>query len=157
MVLDLRGNGGGSVFAALMLASALLETGNVAISIGRTGKPMPYPVLPVKTRFTGTVVVLVDGETASAAEIVAGALQDGGATVIGKATFGKAIIQNTYVLPDGSALKLTVARYLTPHGRDLSQKGLIPDVILQDSSDDALQRALEWVRGKTQSARFAAA
>jgi len=157
MVLDLRGNGGGSVFAALMVASALLENGNVAISIGRTGKSVAYPVLPLKTRFTGTVVVLVDADTASAAEIVAGSLQDAGVVVIGRPTFGKAIIQNTFVLPDGSAIKLTVARYLTPRGRDLSQKGLIPDIILQDGSDDALQRALEWLRGKTQSARYSAA
>ncbi|MBI4277864.1 MAG: PDZ domain-containing protein, partial [Armatimonadetes bacterium] len=89
-VLDLRNNPGGSVFAALTVASVFLDKGPVVYVQSRSGAPIPYPVIPPKERPRLPLIVLVNGGTASAAEIVAGALQDAGVPLMGTVTFGKA-------------------------------------------------------------------
>jgi carboxyl-terminal processing protease len=94
--------------------------------------------------------VLVNRHTASAAEVVAAALHDNGrATVVGENTFGKALVQALEPLPNGAALKLTTARYLTPAGRDLSSGGLAPHVQAVDdpatTEDEALAKALDYL------------
>jgi carboxyl-terminal processing protease len=96
--------------------------------------------------------VLVDGNTASAAEIVAAAVQDAHAgTVIGAKTFGKGLVQETFPLPDGGAIKLTVAQYRTPAGRDIDRVGITPDIAVaqpaeahpgEAGNDPQLDRAL---------------
>ena len=79
--------------------------------------------------------MLVDGDTASAAEIVAGAIQDDGTgKIVGVRTFGKGLVQSVYPLPDGSAFKLTTARYTTPKGRDIDRVGIVPDVPFTEPS-----------------------
>ncbi|MDT7547351.1 MAG: carboxyl-terminal processing protease, partial [Actinomycetota bacterium] len=96
------------------------------------------------------VVVLVDGGTASAAEVVAGALQDRGrAVLVGSRTFGKGTVQEPRTLSDGSALELTVARYATPSGRSLDRVGLAPDIDIAAGSapDIAVRRALDVLTG----------
>jgi carboxyl-terminal processing protease len=81
--------------------------------------------------FHAPLVVLVDGDTASAAEIVAGAIQDDGVgTLLGTRTFGKGLVQSVFPLPDGSAIKMTTARYTTPKGRDIDRVGIEPDVVV---------------------------
>ena len=96
------------------------------------------------------LVVLVDGGTASAAEVVAGALQDRGrAVVVGSRTFGKGSVQEPRTLSDGSALELTVARYTTPTGRSLEGVGLEPDITVAPGSDPAVAqtRGVEVLTG----------
>src|SRR4051812_39435219 len=128
VVLDLRGNPGGLLDEAVETASAFLDGGAVVSYTRRTGGTVR---LDAVASGDGRVplVVLVDGGTASAAEVVAGALQDRGrAVLVGSRTFGKGTVQEPRTLPDGSALELTVARYRTPAGRNLEGAGLEPDI-----------------------------
>jgi len=128
IVLDLRANGGGYGDEATAVASAFVPSGPIFTTRERTGAP-------VVARANGTagpplpLAVLVDGDTASAAEIVAGAIADDGlGTIVGTRTFGKGLVQSVFPLPDGSALKVTTARYVTPKGRDIDRIGIRPDV-----------------------------
>lgn len=90
------------------------------------------------------LVVLVDGNSASSSEIVAGALRDAErAVVVGEPTFGKALVQSTLLLRSGGALRLTTARYLTPNGFDLAERGLPPDIRAVDDADTEVDEALE--------------
>jgi carboxyl-terminal processing protease len=85
------------------------------------------------------LTVLVDGDTASAAEIVAGAVQDDHAgRILGTKTFGKGVVQSVFPLPDGSAIKLTTARYTTPSGRDIEGVGITPDVVVAEPPGSVL-------------------
>jgi carboxyl-terminal processing protease len=129
IVLDLRGNGGGLLEEAVADASIFLPKGEVVVSTdSRTQGHALYrtsggnlPRLPV--------VVLIDGETASAAEILTAALaDDGGATVVGTRSFGKGVFQQEIELSNGGALKLTIGEYFTPNGTNLAGHGIRPDV-----------------------------
>jgi len=128
IVLDLRGNGGGYGDQATAVASAFLKSGPVFTTRERTGAASVANASG-KPIWTGSLAVLVDHDTASAAEIVAGALQDDrAATIVGVRTFGKGVVQSVFPLPDGSAIKMTTARYTTPLGRDIEGVGVVPDV-----------------------------
>lgn len=131
LVLDLRDNPGGYLNQAVAVADLWLAEGVIVTTIGRD-RPEPAG----RARAGGTdrdlpVVGLVDGGSASAAEIVAGALQDHGrAKLLGYTTWGKGSVQQFFDLPDGSALKLTTARYYTPSGRSIHGSGIDPDLSL---------------------------
>lgn len=131
LVLDLRGNPGGYLNQAVAVADLWLAEGVIVTTVGRD-RPEPAG----RARSGGTdldlpLVVVVDGGSASAAEIVAGALQDHGrAKLVGYTTWGKGSVQQFFDLPDGSALKLTTARYFTPSGRSIHGSGIQPDLVL---------------------------
>lgn len=127
LVLDLRENGGGLVEEAVNVASAFLPQGVVAVEEGRRGQ-VTLIVRPAVHRFAGPVVVLVNRGTASASEIVAGALQDAGVSLVGGRTFGKGTVQTVYFLQAGWGLRITTARYRTRAGRAIDGTGLTPDV-----------------------------
>jgi C-terminal processing peptidase-3. Serine peptidase. MEROPS family S41A len=130
MVLDLRNNPGGVLDAAVEVADAFLSNGAIVSTNGRAER--------AESRFTATpndalngapLVVLVNAGSASAAEIVAGALQDHRrAVIMGEQTFGKGSVQSILPLRNGSAVKLTTARYYTPDGRSIQAEGIVPDV-----------------------------
>ena len=150
IILDLRDNGGGLVDEAVKVASDFLPPGRVVAT--ERGLHVPTTVLKtVAAQATGLpLVVLVNGNTASASEIVTGALQDDGrATVIGTRTFGKGVVQTVLPLPGGASLKITIAAYLTPHGRNINHKGLQPDIVVAQPAhttvDLALLRALRFL------------
>jgi carboxyl-terminal processing protease len=134
VLLDLRGNGGGLLSEAVTAASALLDGGLVATYDDRGEE---------KTLHASSggdderpVVVLVDGGTMSAAELVAGALQDRGrAIVVGSRTFGKGSVQRPEKLPDGSVAELTVGHYRTPAGRDIDGTGITPDLAVGQGAE----------------------
>jgi carboxyl-terminal processing protease len=129
-VLDLRANGGGYRDAAIAVASHFVR-GTVVTIQERTGKPAAFVAKAGATPLGVPLAVLVDGDSASAAEIVAGAVQDDKTgTLVGTRTFGKGLVQETFALPDGGAIKMTTARYLTPAGRDIDKVGITPDVIV---------------------------
>lgn len=134
LVLDLRKNPGGFLNEGVSVANLFVCKGNLVSTRGRGGVPIrSYEASGAKCRYEMPLAVLVDEGTASAAEIVAGALQDHRrAIVVGQTTFGKASIQNMYTLSDGSTLKLTIGRYYTPSGRSIQARGIVPDVEVED-------------------------
>lgn len=153
VVLDLRGNPGGLLDEGVRVASAFLDKGRVVSFRGRGIPEQTYDVVG-RGDTTMPLVVLVDGGTASAAEVVAGALQDRNrALVVGTRTFGKGSVQQPLVLSDGSAIEVTVATYVTPSGRAVDQVGIVPDVDLPAGLDvrEALRRAAEVLSGTVAS------
>ncbi|MCU0306357.1 MAG: S41 family peptidase [Thermoleophilia bacterium] len=149
VVLDLRGDPGGLVDEAVGVASVFLRKGQDVVTT--EGRNEPRRTLRARGGAIDPkvpVVVLVDRDTASSSEIVAGALRDQDrATVIGTRTFGKALVQVTRLLPEGGAVRVTSARYLTPDGVDIAKRGVTPDVVARDDPatprrDEALDRAL---------------
>ncbi len=132
LVLDLRRNPGGLLDQAVKVADRFLTDGVIVTTKGRGGRHVEVETAHEKdTEPNYPMLVLVDGGSASASEIVAGALQDRGrAVLMGTQTFGKGSVQTIIELEDGSGLKLTVARYFTPSGRSIQEKGITPDVIV---------------------------
>ncbi|MEI7440090.1 MAG: S41 family peptidase [bacterium] len=132
IVLDLRGNPGGLLDQAVKLTNLFIQEGPVVYTIGRDKKKREVENALRGRRITKLpLVVLVDGSSASASEIVAGALQDYGRGVVaGQRTFGKGSVQSVIPLNNDAGLKLTVARYYTPSGRSIQAKGIEPDVPL---------------------------
>lgn len=130
MILDLRGNPGGLLDQAIRLADLFLSKGVIVRTKGNRGD---IEYARSQAVISGLpLVVLIDRESASASEIVAGALQDHGrAVIIGKPSFGKGSVQTIFELPRGNALKLTIARYYTPSGKSIQSRGITPDIWLQ--------------------------
>jgi carboxyl-terminal processing protease len=135
VIMDLRDNGGGYLDAAVAVSSEFISSGPI-VSVESRGSNITtleandtaIPPMPL--------AVLVNGYTASASEITSGAIQDSGAgTVIGTKTFGKGVVQTIYPLQDGSAVKITTARYLTPNNRDINHIGIIPDIVVKENKD----------------------
>ncbi len=134
-VLDLRANGGGYRDDAIAVASHFVH-GTIVTTQERGSAPAVFAAKSTTPLLGAPLAVLVDGNTASAAEIVAAAVQDAHAgTVIGAKTFGKGLVQETFPLPDGGAIKLTTAQYRTPAGRDIDRVGITPDVVVAQSAD----------------------
>lgn len=153
IVLDIRGNPGGLLEASVNVASHFLERGVVATLESGRGQSTAYTVRPRDPKFTGPLVVLVDRGSASASEVVAGALQDNGIKLVGTRTYGKATVQAVYRFRDGSGLRVTISHYLTPSGRDIEGQGLMPDVevalagaALGSAEDAQLNRAVAMVQ-----------
>jgi carboxyl-terminal processing protease len=129
IVLDLRNNGGGYLEGAIELTSLFVREGTV-VTVERRGGERETERVNGHTLFPDTpLVVLQNDATASASEIVSGALQDHGrATVVGKKSFGKGTVQEVVDLPGGSSLRVTIARWLTPKGKNLGKEGVHPDI-----------------------------
>ncbi len=130
LVLDLRNNSGGLVSAGLAVADAFLDQQPIVETRNRSGIADPIQAGP-EVLYSGPMVTLVNGGTASASEILAGALQDDERSLLlGSNTFGKGLIQTLTNLSDGSGLAVTVAGYVTPSGRDIQGEGITPDRVL---------------------------
>lgn len=128
MVIDLRDNGGGLLDSAVKMLDRILPKGLVVYSQDKQGKKQEY-FAQDEEQFTKPLVVLVNGNSASASEVFSGAIQDEKAGILmGTQTYGKGIVQTIFELEDKSALKLTTAKYYTPSGRNIHGKGLTPDV-----------------------------
>ena len=156
-VLDLRNNGGGYLNAAIDVSSKFVPDGPI-VSIDSRTQPLTTFDANATSTSVRPLAVLVNGFTASASEITSGAIQDSGAGVlVGTRTFGKGVVQTIYPLPDGSAVKITTARYLTPKGRDINAVGIMPDISVPDvrssdlgnlQTDAQLQRAAAYVESR---------
>ncbi|CBN56819.1 MULTISPECIES: carboxyl-terminal processing protease CtpB [Kamptonema] len=140
-VLDLRGNPGGLLRVSIDIARMWMDTGAIVRTVDREGGS--EEMRANRTAITDKpLVVLVDDNSASASEILAGALKDNKrATVMGGQTFGKALVQSVHSLSDGSGLAVTIAHYYTPNGIDISHKGVTPDVKVDVTDEQKLQLA----------------
>lgn len=157
VILDLRNNPGGYLDSAIEMASLWVTSGSVVSEKGRDGRSKehetsgPHPLSGIKT------VVLVNKGSASASEIVAGALQDTHkAVLIGEQTFGKGSVQDLQAFPDGSALKLTIAEWFTPSGKNINKEGIKPNIEVKEDwenekigEDVMVDKALEIFASST--------
>jgi carboxyl-terminal processing protease len=143
VILDLRDNAGGLLDEAVLMADEFVSNGIIVSTRGRGKRVLNEARAHGRgTRPEWPMVVLVNGFSASASEIVAGALQDHvRAVVVGTRTFGKGSVQTLIELPDDSALKLTIARYYTPNGRSIQAHGIEPDMLVEQLDADALAAA----------------
>jgi len=155
-VLDLRDNPGGLLDQAVKVSSLFVDSG-VIVRVDERGKPETEFRTSGRTATDAPVVVLINGNSASASEIAGGALQDyGRAKLVGEQSFGKGSVQTIEELPWGGAVKFTTAHYLTPKGRVINGKGLTPDVLVkmdpekqaERATDTQLKRALELARAE---------
>ena len=155
LVLDLRSNPGGSLSAVVDIARQILPRGLIVYTEDRAGEKVEYSCKG-ENELQIPLVVLVNGNSASAAEILAGAVKDyGTGTLIGTTTFGKGIVQRILPLTDGTALKLTVSAYYTPKGNNIHNIGIEPDIECEfdadtyydEGIDNQLNRAVEEVTG----------
>lgn len=157
LILDLRDNGGGYLEAAVAVSSKFIPSGPIVSVESRASNittldadDTAIPPMPL--------AVLVNQYTASASEITSGAIQDSAVgTIIGTKTFGKGVVQTIFPLPDGSAVKITTARYLTPRNRDINHLGITPDIVVGEnkhpqfgtpSRDQQLSQAIQFLDGK---------
>ena len=140
LVIDLRSNPGGLLNSAVQIADALLEDGGIVSTRGRIPvSDATFSATPGDRLHGAPVVVLVDAGSASASEVLAGALGDNGrARIVGSRTFGKGSVQTVLPLDNGDSVKLTTARYYTPDGRSIQALGIVPDVVLhaEEGGDD---------------------
>jgi len=135
LVLDLRNNPGGLLDQAVKISDRFIDSGIIVSIDGRREEAkQKWPAHPDGTATRYPLIVLVNGGSASGAEIVAGAIQDHGRGIlVGTQTFGKGSVQTIIPLKDGSGLRLTTARYYTPSGRSIQAKGIVPDIIVKPS------------------------
>jgi len=144
IILDLRSNPGGLLNAAIDVSRRFVDDGAIVITKGRVAGEQTYPALGNRIPNL-PLVVLINGGTASAAEIAAGAIRDHEMGIlIGECTFGKGVIQRMIEFSDGSALKLTTGEYVTPLGHVVQGVGLVPDIALAEA-EDPIEAAIAWI------------
>ena len=136
MIIDLRGNTGGLLDNAVFIANMFIPQGEIVEIIYRNGYKKSIQANTVQPILTKPLVVLVNGASASASEILSGALKDyHKATLVGRKTFGKGLVQKVVPLPNRTGLNVTIARYLTPNGTDINKLGIKPDVEVGNEFD----------------------
>jgi carboxyl-terminal processing protease len=153
IILDVRFNGGGYLERAVEIVSMFLQQGKVVSVVRREGEPEHHYVNGRPLDDKTPMAVLINEGSASASEILAGALKDANrATIVGKQSFGKGTIQEIFELPGGSSIRITTARWLTPNGTDLSEAGILPDIDvertqeqIQENMDPQLDAAMDWL------------
>lgn len=153
LIFDLRGNPGGYLHIAVQVASQFVREGVIVTEKDRSGKVTRYQAESGGLALDIPLVVLVDSGSASASEIVAGAIQDAGrGTLIGRRTFGKGSVQVAHKLSDGSSLRVSIARWYTPKGHQLDGEGLTPEIVVpadaadqQTGGDLILDQAVQYL------------
>lgn len=151
MIIDLRENPGGLVTSCVAIANMVVPKGPVVSVVQKDGRREEYESELSEEKYP--LVVLIDGNSASASEILAGALQDtGAATIVGQTSYGKGSVQVILPLYDDDALKLTIAKYYTPSGRSIDGTGIEPDVRVEPQADSAqdvqLLKAIDVMKDK---------
>lgn len=151
IILDLRNNPGGFLDTSIDVGSLFVRKGPIVSEQNKAGEKKEFPTTLEPSLTDYPLVVLVNGGSASASEIVAGAVQDRKeGTLVGEQTFGKGSVQEVDELEDGSALRLTIAKWLTPDGRAINGTGIKPDVEIKDNedteADEQLDKAVELLK-----------
>jgi len=157
LIIDLRGNTGGLLDNAVFIADRFLNNGTIVDIIYRNGYKKTIKAKNNSIPLDKPVVVLVNGMSASASEILSGALKDSHkAILIGNKTFGKGLVQKVVPLPNSTGLNVTIARYLTPNGTDINKLGIKPDIevgtvfdfLVENKKDVQLEKAKEFLTSK---------
>ena len=150
LILDLRNNPGGLLDQAVHVADEFLDSGKIVYTDGRVkNQKMEFYAHAQKENRDYPIIVLVNGGSASASEIVAGALQDHQrALILGTTTFGKGSVQTIIPLDDGSGLKLTTAKYFTPSGRVIQAEGIVPDILVNNIVPEKNGKPIRYLREK---------
>lgn len=157
LIVDLRGNPGGSLETVSDILDLMLPEGLIVYIEDKNGEKTEY-TSDEEHQFTKPLAVLIDGNSASASEIYAGAIQDyGTGTIIGTRSYGKGVVQSVFDLQDGTSVKLTMAEYFTPKGRNIDGKGIEPDVEVEyvyddehPEADNQLEKAMEVLGQKSE-------
>lgn len=137
LILDLRGNTGGLLPNAVFIANLFISHGNIVSIVGRNGYKYDINAQDTEFSINKPTIVLVDGGSASASEILSGALKDyNKAKLLGTKTYGKGMVQKIIPMPNETGLNLTIAKYLTPKGTDINKKGINPDIKVEFSIKD---------------------
>ena len=156
LIIDLRGNPGGNLDVVVDICEEILPQGLIVYTEDKYGKRIEY-TSDGKNELKVPLVVLVDGSSASASEIMAGAVKDYGiGTLIGTKTYGKGIVQSIIPFQDGSAVKITTSKYYTPNGNNIHKIGIEPDEVvefdsdkyLEDETDNQLEYAIDYLKKK---------
>lgn len=158
LIIDLRGNYGGLFSNSVEIADMFLDSGDIVSVVNRNHDERVYAAHP-GALFRKPMVVLIDGASASASEILSGALKDHDrATLIGTQSFGKGLVQKINNLPHGAGMNITISKYLTPDGTDINKKGIAPDIEvrfkpedLEAKRDPQLDRAVDFLQKKLAS------
>ena len=137
LIIDLRGNPGGRLDTAARMAEVFLEKGQTILTVqSRRGVEEVFQSRGAKQAYRGPVVILIDGNSASASEILAGAMRDHGrALLVGQKSYGKGSVQSVIGFPGGDGLKLTSARYLLPNGEAINGTGVYPDITVESTPE----------------------
>ncbi|MBR3771124.1 MAG: S41 family peptidase [Clostridium sp.] len=137
LIMDVRNNGGGALTSVVAMSNRILSDGLIVYTRDKYDKGQEY-YADDKQSLDVPMVLLVNGYSASASEVFAAALKDHGvATLVGTKTYGKGIVQSIFDLEDGSAIKLTTSKYFTPNGYNIHEKGIEPDIVVEQKVDDA--------------------
>lgn len=155
IILDLRGNTGGLLTNAVIVANLFINNGKIVRIVSKNGKIRDITAQSDVDIVQKPLVVLVDEASASASEILSGALKDNKkAVLVGSTTFGKGLVQQIVPLPNGTGLNITIAKYLTPNGTDINKKGIEPDYKVgytisdfKNNNDRQLKKAEEVAKG----------
>ena len=157
LIIDLRGNTGGLLDNAVFIADRFIQNGTIVDIIYRNGHRKSIKAQGEFIPLSKPIVVLVNGASASASEILSGALRDSKrATLVGKKTFGKGLVQKVVPLPNQTGVNVTIARYLTPNGTDINKLGIKPDIeigndfdfLIENKTDVQLEKAKELLSKK---------
>ena len=156
LIIDVRSNPGGLLTAVLDISRQILPKGLIVYTEDKYGQKEEYSC-DGSNEIDIPLAVLINGNSASASEILAGAVQDYGiGTIVGKTTYGKGVVQNIFALSDGSAVKLTISNYFTPNGNNIHGIGIVPDVEVEldvdkyydEDVDTQIEKAIEILKGQ---------
>ena len=141
LIIDVRGNTGGLLTNAIFIANLFIDKGNLVSIVGRNGYKYNIEAQDSNVHIDKPIILLVDGASASASEILSGALKDyNKAKLVGTKTYGKGMVQKIISMPNETGLNLTIARYLTPSGNDINKRGITPNVEVKFTQEDIEQR-----------------